>query len=165
MKYIGNYADWIDSDWLPYILDTDGFPRPSGGNNPDVEEFRQAEKAGYSLDTTMWYIYEPHDFPFTVSSPIDTDKRFAFWFIKMKPGQFMPMHRDPVSSFKNNVERYWFPLQDYEQGHVFIYEDSLFTDYKAGDLFKYDNPNAIHGACNIGWSPRVIGCFSFFDKD
>lgn len=165
MKLIGNYSHWIDKRWLPFILENDGFPRPSGGRNPDADEFRQAEKAGYSLDQTFWYIYEPEDFPFTVDPPFETTKKFAFWFIKMNPGQFMPMHRDPVSSFKQNVERFWFPLQDYESGHVFIYEDKLCTNYKAGDLFQYDDSNAIHGACNIGWTARAIGCFSLFDRE
>ena len=42
MKYIGNYASWINDDWIDWMLSNDGTPRPSGGSNPDSEVFDQA---------------------------------------------------------------------------------------------------------------------------
>jgi len=35
-------------------------------------------------------------------------------------------------------------------------EDRVITDYRAGDVFMFDNPGAWHGAVNIGHSPRAI---------
>jgi hypothetical protein len=163
MKYLGNYAEWIQTEWLDFIKDNDGTCRPGGGRNPDSEEFRKAAEHGYDLTQTYWYIYEPDTFPFDVKSPIPLDGEFLWWFIKMNPGDKMPMHKDPHALVEKNSKRYWMALQDYEPGHVFIYEDQLATGYKKGDLFVYDDSKALHGACNIGWSTRMIACFSSYD--
>jgi hypothetical protein len=166
MQFIGNYKDWVDDQWIEYMMKNDGTPRPSGGRNPNSEEFKNAEKLGYDLSQTYWYIYEPDTFPFNVIPPIEIqDQTFIWWFIKMLPGNKMPMHKDPHAVNEKNSKRYWMPLQDYEPGHVFIYEDELATHYKKGDLFVYDDSKALHGACNIGWSPRLIACFSSFDQN
>lgn len=162
MEYIGNYKDYIKQDWIDYIISTEGYPRPSGGRNPDSEEFRKAEERGYDLSSTYWYIYEQKEFPFAISPPFSTDGNFLYWFIKMKPGNIMPMHVDPHSYNLANVSRYWLSLKDYEPGHVFLYEDELAVNYRKGDLFKYSDPQALHGAANIGWSDRLIMCFSIY---
>jgi hypothetical protein len=73
----------------------------------------------------------------------------------MYPGQFTPMHRDP-HTIDINCKRYWIPLQDYELGHIFIYKDQIITNYKKGDVYTYDDANEIHGAVNLGFTPRVI---------
>lgn len=166
MQYLGNFKEWINPAWIDFLMNNDGTPRPSGGRNPDSEEFKNAASVGYDLSHTYWYIYEPDTFPFEVTSPIDIKgDTFIWWFIKMLPGNKMPMHRDPHAVNEKNSKRYWMPLQDYEPGHVFIYEDQLATHYKKGDLFVYDDSKALHGACNIGWSPRLIACFSSFDRN
>jgi hypothetical protein len=164
MIYHGNYNNWIQPEWIEYMITHDGTPRPSGGRNPDSEEFKKATSVGYDLSQTYWYIYEPDTFPFIVTPPIDIEEKFLWWFIKMLPGNIMPMHQDPHALEEKNSKRYWMPLQDYSPGHVFIYEKQLAIDYKKGDLFEYDNSHALHGACNIGWSPRLIACFSSYNK-
>jgi hypothetical protein len=37
-----------------------------------------------------------------------------------------------------------------------MYEDISITKYTAGDLWEYEDSLAIHGAINIGHSPRLI---------
>jgi hypothetical protein len=165
MEYIGNYVDYINEEWINYIETYDGYPRPSGGRNPDSEEFRQAGKKGYDLSSTYWYIYEGKEFPYKVKPPFSVSGDFLFWFIKMKPSNIMPMHVDPHSMHLTNVSRYWMSLKDYEPGHVFIYENELAVDYRKGDIFKYNNPQALHGAANIGWSDRLIMCFSVYSEE
>jgi hypothetical protein len=164
MIHLGNYHNWIQPEWIEYMMSHDGTPRPSGGRNPSSEEFKNAVSTGYDLKQTYWYIYEPDTFPFKIHPPINMDGKFLWWFIKMLPGNIMPMHKDPHALEEKNSKRYWMPLQDYAPGHVFIYEKQLAVDYKKGDLFEYNNSHAIHGACNIGWSPRLIACFSSYDK-
>ena len=163
MKFIGNFENWIKQEWIEYMLSNDGTPRPGGGRNPDSEEFKQAAAAGYNLSQTYWYIYEPDTFPFEITAPIGVEGKFLWWFIKMLPGNMMPMHQDPHALEEKNSKRYWMPLQDYAPGHVFIYKKQLSVDYKKGDLFAYEDSHAVHGACNIGWSPRLIACFSSYD--
>jgi len=165
MKYIGNYKDWINPDWIQYLLNYNGTLRPSGGDNPDSEEFKIATKVGYDLTKTYWQHYCNTSCPLVVTSPINTDREIMWWFIKMLPGNFMPMHRDPhvTEKDKSNCSRYWMPLQDYEPGHVFIYNDEFMCNYSAGDLWMYDDANEIHGACNIGYSPRLTFQFTTYD--
>lgn len=160
MKFIGNYKDWIDPKVIDYIMTHDGTPRPSGGRNPNSQEFVEAAKVGYDMSMTYWYIYEPDTLPFDITPPIEHDGNIIWWFIKMLPGNIMPMHRDPHVSQKENCTRYWMPMQDYQPGHVFIYDKELVVDYKAGDLLAYPDANEIHGACNIGYTPRITFLFT-----
>lgn len=165
MYFIGNYKNWIDQSVVDYLLNNDGILRPNIGDNPDVEEFKNAEKAGYDLSKTWWHIYEPHILPFKINLPIQTEKSVIWWFIKLLPSGMMPMHRDPHVSFKNvkNPKRYWMPLQDYEPGHVFVYKNQFITDYNAGDLWNYGDSDELHGACNISYIPRLTFLFTIYD--
>lgn len=166
MQYIGNFKDWIKPEWVEYLLNNDGTPRPkTTGDNPDCEEVRMATSVGYDLTGTWWQHYCDTSCPLQIVPPIHGDKEHMWWFIKMIPGNYMPMHRDPHVSEpdKTNVVRYWMPLQDYVPGHVFIYNKTLMTDYKAGDLWAYDDANEIHGACNIGFSTRLTFQFTTYD--
>jgi hypothetical protein len=46
-------------------------------------------------------------------------------------------------------------MQDYKPGHVFIYENQLFSNYKKGDVFLFESPESIHAAANVGFSPKL----------
>lgn len=167
MKYIGNYKDWIKKEWVDYLLNNNGTPRPSTTKeNPDTEEFRLASKVGYNLSQTWWYHYTDTSCPLKIEIPFDLDKPHIWWFIKLLPGGQMPMHRDPHTThhmFKN-TQRYWMPLQDYVPGHIFVYNNIFMTDYRAGDLWTYENSNEIHGCCNISYVPRLTFQFSTYDS-
>jgi hypothetical protein len=81
----------------------------------------------------------------------------------MMPGNFMPMHKDPHTMYEKNSRRFWMPLQDWAQGHIFVYEDEVITNYKAGDVYMYQDAQALHGAANIGLTPRLVLQFSTHD--
>jgi hypothetical protein len=166
MIYIGNYKEWIQQEWIDYLLTTNGTLRPkTTSENPDSEEFRVATSVGYDLSKTYWHHYTNTNNTFTLplELPFDNNKNHIWWFIKMSPGQFMPMHKDPHAVAEKNVKRYWMALQDYEEGHIHINAGHFLSDYKKGDLWMYDNPTAIHGACNIGYSPRLVFNFSIYE--
>jgi hypothetical protein len=57
---------------------------------------------------------------------------------------------------EQNSQRYWMPLQDWESGHIFMYENQVVTGYKMGDVWCYTDSTALHGAANIGYTPRII---------
>jgi hypothetical protein len=130
MKFIGNYAEWINPDLVEFMKINDGTARPGGGANPDSEEFRKAKEHGYDLNKVYWYIFEPDTFPFDIKIPFDDQNEYMWWGIKMNPGNFMPVHRDPHTYDPKfySVKRYWMALQDYEPGHVFIYNKELLKD-------------------------------------
>ena len=168
MEYIGNYNSWINPEYIEYMLSNDGTARPGGGRNPDSEEFRKAKEHGYDLNKTYWYIYEPDTFPFDIELPFEIDNSFnsLWWGIKMNPGNFMPIHKDPHTYDPElyDVKRYWMALQDWEHGHIFMYEDQVLVNYKKGDVFSYPNAQAIHCACNIGNTTRLTFHFSTYIK-
>ncbi len=164
MDFVGNYSDWIKQEYIDYMISHDGTKRPSGGRNPDSEEFRKANERGYDLNQTYWYHYESDTFPFDITLPFDSDLKSIWWGIKMNPGNFMPVHRDPHTFDPTfyDVNRYWMALQDWEPGHIFMYEKQVLVDYKKGDIFVYPDPQALHCAANIGNNTRLTFHFSTY---
>lgn len=156
MKYVGNYNYWIDPLWEHLILTRNGQARPRDwppSTAAESAEYSKYELAGYDLKAVNWWVYEHEDMYVDVIPPW-TDGEIHWWFVKMLPGQFMPMHTDPHTHDKP-CNRYWVPLQDYQPGHVFLYGNTMISDYKAGDVFMFDNEKDIHGSANIGHSPRI----------
>lgn len=165
MIFIDNYADWVKEEYMTYMLNNNGTARPGGGRNPDSEEFKKAKQNGYDLSATYWYIYERDTFPFTIKLPWSDRSDFIWWGIKMNPGNFMPVHRDPHTYDKKytKVSRYWMAMQDWEHGHIFMYDRQVLTDYKKGDVFLYPNAQELHCACNIGNTARLTFHFSIYE--
>jgi hypothetical protein len=159
MEYIGNYSDWIKKEWILELLNNSGTPRPSGGKTPDTKEekieYQKAIEAGYSENETYFFMFDKDNFKFNLFPPF-VQSNYHWWITKMMPGNFMPMHVDPHTLYEPNSQRYWMPLQDYSPGHIFMYENLVITDYKAGDVYRYKTSSAIHGAANIGHVPRVV---------
>jgi hypothetical protein len=166
MNYIGNFAEWIDSSWVNEVSANRGTARPSEGKRPDsLEEeleYAKARAAGYKDDDTFFYMFTKNNTSFDIVAPFINGK-YHWWITKMLPGNFMPVHVDPHAIFQKNSKRYWMPWQDYEPGHLFLYEEQVITNYKKGDLYEYANSSAIHGASNIGHSPRIVLQISTFE--
>lgn len=157
MKYIGNYIQDIPSKLINYLLNNDGQPRPNNLSKEAInayDTYAKGQDVGYDLSATYWHIFESQDIPMEII-PTWTIGKVHWWITKMMPGDMMPMHEDPPT-LKHDCNRYWMPLQDYETGHVFIINDKLITDYKAGDVFAYNVAQDNHGAANIGFTPRLV---------
>jgi hypothetical protein len=45
-------------------------------------------------------------------------------------------------------------LQDWEPGHVFVYEDKVNPVYKKGDIFEWSDPELLHGVVNLSFNSR-----------
>jgi hypothetical protein len=70
----------------------------------------------------------------------------------MLPGNCMPIHTDPHTSYESNSQRYWVPLQDYQNGHWFVYNDVVITDCRfPNEIAKLKNQDA-----KIVWIKRGI---------
>jgi len=157
MKYIGTFNKWIDPLWENKILTSKGQSRPCDwppSSAAESAEYSKYQEAGYDLTATHWYLYEHQDLNLDLIPPWTVGK-VHWWFTKMLPGQFMPVHTDPHTQ-GILCNRYWMPLQDYEAGHIFLYKDSMISNYKKGDVFMFDDEQDIHGAANIGHSPRIM---------
>jgi hypothetical protein len=167
MKFIGNYAEIIQPSWIEELLSKDGLFRPRDGKKPDTaemhNEYKLAMGAGYDSNGIYFQMFDKNNISFEVTPPCGDSPNFHWWVTKMMPGNFMPMHRDPHTMYEKNSRRFWMPLQDWAQGHIFVYEDDVITNYKAGDVYMYQDAQALHGAANIGLTPRLVLQFSTHD--
>jgi hypothetical protein len=157
MIYINNYAEWIDAEWVYKVLTQPGYARPRDWK-PAYEheslEYTKAANAGYKLDDVHFWLYEESNLAVKIVPPWIKGK-YHWWITKMYPGQFTPMHSDPHTVGEKCV-RYWMPLLDSDPGHVFLYKDTAIVNYKAGDLYQYEHAQDVHGAANIGHTPRIV---------
>lgn len=159
MKFVGNYGSWIKQEWIDEISSARGIGRPKEGKKPSSPEeeieYERARHAGYSDDSIYFYMFDKNNVTFTLDIPFITGK-YHWWITKMLPGNFMPMHVDPHTLIQSNSKRYWMPWDDYQPGHIFMYENNVVTDYIKGDVWVYEDSNAMHGAANIGFTPRIV---------
>lgn len=166
MRYLGNFKDWVQPHWVQFALTNQGMGRPRDGKKPDSPEeeieYAKARSAGYKDDAVYFWMFDKNTVDFSIPQPPFLDGEFHWWITKMLPGNFMPIHVDPHTLIEKSSERFWIPLQDYEPGHIFLYENRVVTDYKAGDVWQYENSSALHGASNIGYSPRIVLQISSF---
>jgi hypothetical protein len=159
LNYVGNYTDWIDNSWINEILNGKGILKPDYSEvltEYEKSEFDKCVAAGYKMSYTMWEVFQERHVTFNITEvPWAPNIQINWWITKMLPGQFMPLHRDPHTMYIKS-KRYWVPLQDYEPGHIFMYKDSVITNYKKGDVYCYQDATDIHGAANIGHTPRIV---------
>lgn len=167
MIFVDNFKNWIDNKWIEEILHNKGTARPVEGKRPDSREeeaeYTKAREAGYRDDSVFFYMFDKNNTTFNVTPPF-VEGRFHWWITKMLPGNFMPVHVDPHTQYQKNSKRYWMPWQDYSPGHLFLYKDTVITNYKAGDVYIYEDSSAIHGAANIGHTPRIVLQVSAYDQ-
>jgi hypothetical protein len=154
MKHLTNWKELLTTNLRQRVLDTAGLARPRdwpAANAVESDEYAHALDAGYDLSAVHWWVYEQEQL-----GPLNLPyKDYHWWITKLYPGQFMPMHTDP-HTHDRSCFRLWIPLQDYEPGHVFIYKDQMIINYKAYDVYEYNNSQDKHGAANIGHTPRVV---------
>jgi len=159
LEYVGNFDFWISDRWVDEILKAEGIKKPNKSEILSDYEQRDYDKLvelGYNLNYPMWEIYQKRHVSFDIiNPPWVTENNINWWITKLLPGNIMPLHRDPHTIYDKS-KRFWIPLQDYQPGHIFMYKDSVITDYKKGDVYSYQDSTDIHGAANIGFTPRVV---------
>lgn len=155
MFCIGNWKNFIDPNLRQNVINTKGQARPKDWPPAfavESAEYAKAKEAGYDLNAIHWWVYEEKDLG-KLNLPLKNEHHW--WITKLYPGQFMPMHTDP-HTHERPCKRYWIPLQDYEPGHIFIYKDKFMNKYKEYDVYLYDHEQDMHGAANIGHTPRIV---------
>lgn len=162
MKYIGNYKDWITDELMDYLRTHDGDTRPvwqpeRWQGHPVLDSFRERCRTAYShRGDTFQQFNGTTKGMLEVTLPDFPEKRkqFHWWFIKLLPGQFQAMHIDPHLVEVENPVRYTMFLQDYIPGHIFVWDDKIASNYKAGDVFEWSDPMIVHGCTNISYQNR-----------
>ncbi len=88
------------------------------------------------------------------------DWRYFSWSVyRMNPGCCLPMHGDIYERFRKlhnwqgDIHRAIIYMEDWQSGHVSEIEDTVITDWRAGDyiVWKNDTP---HLAANVGKTSR-----------
>jgi hypothetical protein len=171
MKLLANYKDWIKPEWVEEALALEGYKVPHDffkDNKLTLEEqagLREAMDPSereiydvYGTEGVFFHLLESSLFSFEVDHPpwIATGETFCWEVIKMYTGEFIPVHRDILKHQDPKSKRFWVPMLDWKEGHIFMYEDLYVHNYKAGDVFLYDDPRALHSAINIGTDVRLI---------
>jgi hypothetical protein len=67
--------------------------------------------------------------------------------VQLKPGELLNMVEHERSS--DIKKKYWAAITDYVPGHVFVDGDEMISDFKAGDVYEFENINNVKGAANI----------------
>lgn len=175
MKYLGNFADWIQPGLLERIIDTKGKPTllnqpETWVGHPEHEEwYKSFCAAGYDKKNFYSNMYDDDTDDvkdFTIAPPINLNGRNWFWwFIKFRPGSVACMHYDPHTKIIPGAKRYWFAMQDYHPGHLFIYDGTMMKNYKAGDLYEFNRADLLHGATNISMIDRVTFQFTTYEPE
>jgi hypothetical protein len=181
LKYIGNFIDKVPAGLIETLLAEDGEITPvyqpdKWQGSIEIEAaLKQVEDAGYPALDYSFHQYTDNTVcmqPFVndlkwLSLTNIVPKQFNqhhWWIVKYNPGDMQPMHVDPHVRNASECMRYTMMLTDFAEGHILTHDDFMLTDYKAGDLFLWEDYYCYHGAVNIGYTPRISLQVSFYNK-
>lgn len=164
MQYIGNFKSWIDPKIIDTILSSSGERRPKIQTEEyESSTYQHWKNSGYDMCKIGWeFYYNQHIGRSHIDLPLNPQgKKYKWWFSKLNPGDFFPMHVDHFKT-ETNVVRYWMACGDHKPGHVFVYDSGILQNYKAGDLYEFSS-DMWHGAANIGFEPKISFQLMFYD--
>lgn len=137
-----------------------GFP---GGKSPLLEqEHYDRELSGISGEYTQ-VVPEPAMVNIPTIQNLGT-----YWKLKRLrtrvhvqfPGQMFALHIDKLWHRNlhdpSKIIRIVVNLQDYEPGQIMIYGNSVFTQWREGDIHCFDTLNIPHATANLSSKPRAI---------
>lgn len=174
MKYIGNYSCWIkDQKVLEFLTSCKGDLTPvwqpdRWTGNPTLDRYRELARKGYSNNKHFFHQLNPNsleirNFEFELPDVPEKRSKVNWWFVILYPGEFQSMHIDPLLTEVSNPVRYTMFLQDWEPGHIFVYDDKVAVNYKVGDMFEWSDPMIVHGPANIGYNVRYTFQLTMYD--
>ena len=164
MKLIGNYADWITPKLMNHLRtrtgDTTQVWQPERWTgHPLLEQYREMARPGFAHKNHDFQQFnegsvDMQDFKVVLPEFPETRRCCFWWFVKLNPGQMQAMHIDPHLVEVKNPVRYTMFLEDFQPGHIFVYDDKMISNYKAGDVYEWSDPMIVHGVVNIGYNTR-----------
>jgi hypothetical protein len=165
MKFIGNYLSWMkEQKIMEHLTSVQGEKTPvwqpeKWTGHPILDKFQELCRPGYSSNKHFFHMLGPtapemKGFEFSLPDLPETRSQVNWWFVKLYPGEFQAMHIDPHLTDVKDPIRYTMFLQDWEPGHIFVWDNQYIADYKAGDMYEWSDPMTIHGPANIGYNTR-----------
>jgi hypothetical protein len=153
MKFVGNIKHLIEDRTVIHMMNHTGTVKPSIVPEEHQNEiYAKWVDAGYDLSKLRWEFFTGSSFAWEIKTPFTGHVKW--WFSKLRPGEIFPYHIDTYPD-NVNAKRYWVAITDYEPGHIFTYGNKVLTDYVCGDMFEFDDSKMYHGACNIGFNPKI----------
>ena len=154
MQFVSNYKQLIEQRTIDYMLNNKGVRKPEFPLvDYQMENYLRWTNNGYNMDRIGWNFFTGIDFPWEIQLPFN-NVNIRWWFSKLDVGDMFPLHTDTFDTSKT-VKRFWMAYTDYQPGHIFTCGNKVLTDYVAGDMFEFTDPDMIHGSCNIGFSPKI----------
>lgn len=174
MNYVGNHSNWIIENSIVEMLKnkkgdcTPVWQPDRWSGNATLEHFKELARPGYSNNKFFFHqlnrkSVDMKGYTFPYLDLPEKRNNMAWWFVILYPGEFQAMHIDPHLTEIKNFVRYTMFLQDWEPGHIFVYDDKILTNYKAGDLYEWSDPMTIHGPANIGYNARYTLQITLYD--
>lgn len=164
MNYVGNFKSWITPELMDHLKTHDGDLTPvwqpeRWSGHPLLEEYKEMARPVYSQNTPMFHQFnagskDMQGFNVTLPNFPETKETCHWWFVKLNPGEMQAMHIDPHLVEVKNPVRYSLFLEDWQDGHVFVYDKTILTGYNAGDVYEWSDTMCIHGCINIGHNTR-----------
>jgi hypothetical protein len=149
IEYVGNFSEYIPEKLYEHLMS------PPKVSKPFIERCDPKLKV---YDSTSSFTYKINDdvFELNFTLPIEIFGEIVeVWFVRLDPGDVITLHQDAYDVSAKDHVRYTMYLQDYAPGHIFIHSDTIVVDYKAGDIYKFDDALVWHAAGNLGLQPRI----------
>jgi len=173
MELVNNYSSWITPEFMEFIKTNDGDTMPvwqpdKWKGHPLLDAAREKTRCGYAHRNHDFQQFNSQSsdmskFNLTLPHIPDDDRKSFWWIVKLFPGQMQPMHFDPHLISIPNPLRYTMFLEDWKPGHIFVWDDNYISSYKAGDMFKWNDPMMYHGVVNIGHETRYTLQITTYD--
>jgi hypothetical protein len=182
MNYINNQKEYITPELMQILKNKKGDQVPiwdpeRGHGHSLLEDITKKGLSwfGETIPNQTFTIFnfnseDMKDYNFVLPKLPKIGKNVFWWFVRLNPGELQLMHYDmhvlgvfhqdnkfskvaKVSSV-SNIVRYTMFLQDWQPGHIFVYDDKTISNYKAGDVFEWSDPELLHGVANLSFTPR-----------
>lgn len=173
MKFIKNYKDWIPPGLIESLDSHPGDSIPIWNeeklsSHPELYKYRELARPGYSNGTQAYQRFTRltdgcKEFNLQLPDFPEKRKDSFWWVVKLNPGQMQFLHVDHYLYGAVNTVRYSMFLKDWEPGHIFVYDDKILTNYKAGDVYEWDDNMVEHGVVNIGFTNRYTIQIALYD--
>jgi len=164
MQFIGNFKDWITPELMEHLRTRNGDTTPvwqpdRWQGHPLLDQFKEMARPGFAHKDHNFQQFnagseDMKDFEVVLPAFPKQRKLCFWWFVKLLPGQMQAMHIDPHLVEVKDPVRYTMFLEDFQPGHIFVYDDKMISNYKAGDVFEWSDPMIVHGVVNIGYNTR-----------
>jgi len=182
MKYIGNESEWITEEMMNRLSSSNGdsvaiWDPERWHGHPLLDKINVMGTAWFGNTVANQYFHvfnsrtkDLEGYDFKLPSLIKEQKCILWWFVKLNPGELQLMHYDmhllgvfhQNNKFSEVVDttslvnptRYTMYLQNWEPGHIFVYDDKLNVNYKKGDIYEWSGPEIFHGVANLSFNPR-----------